>query len=121
MKIFKYLYYNLYFKSSKYNISPEIPVIGYISFGQTNNMLSMINLFLFFTKWVKNYNLPIMYLIIQIILFISNYYYYVTAKKGELIIQEEKYSLGKFFFLTDVYLFLSTIIMGVTFYLYKEC
>ncbi|CAA9196462.1 hypothetical protein FLACOL7796_01182 [Flavobacterium collinsii] len=120
MKIFKYLYYNLYFKSLKHNASPEIPIIGYISFAQTNNVLSIVNLFLFFTKWIKNYNLPVMYVIIQISLFIINYYCYVARKNGELIIMNKKYSLGKLFFLTDVYLFSSTIIMGVTFYLYKE-
>lgn len=121
MKFFNYLYYNLYFKSSKYNASPEIPIIGYISFAQTNNVLSIINLFLFFTKWIKNYNLPAMYLIIQISLIIINYYYYVIQKKGELIIENKKYSLGKLFFLTDVYLFSSTMLMGVTYYLYREC
>jgi hypothetical protein len=121
MKIYKYLYYSLYFKSSRHNASPEIPVVGYISFTQTNNILSIINLFLFFTKWVKNYNLPATYLVIEIVLFIINYYYFVKLKKGKLIAQDEKYSLGKFFFLTDVYLFSSVIIMAVTYYLYREC
>lgn len=120
MRVYKYIYYNVYMSSAKYNASPEIPVIGYISFAQTNNVLSLMHLFLFFTKWFKNYNLPKAYLIIQVILFVVNYYYYVSVKKGEVILKNEKYALGKLSFLTDIYLFLSVIITGFTGYIYQE-
>lgn len=120
MKFFKYIYYNVYLASAKYNASSEIPVISYISFAQTNNIISLIYMFLFFTKWVKKFNLPVAYLIIQIILFIANYYYFIFHKKGELIINDEKYSLGKFSFMTEVYLFLSVFLTGLTGYLFQE-
>jgi hypothetical protein len=120
MNIYKYLYHNLYLSSAKYNASPEIPVIGYISFAQTNNVLTIVNVFMFFTKLIRNYNLPKLYLVIQISLFIINYYYFVSAKKGESIVENKKYSLGRLSFLIEIYLFLSVIMMGVTYYIYKE-
>lgn len=120
MKLYKYLYYNLYLSSTRHNAFPEAPVIGFISFSQTNNLLSLLNVFLFFTKMINNYNLPVYYLTTQIGLFVINYYYYVTTKKGESILQNKKYSLGKLSFLTDIYLFSSVVIMGLTYYLYKE-
>ncbi|NWL01573.1 hypothetical protein DM790_12150 [Flavobacterium collinsii] len=120
IEIYKYIYYNIYSSSAKYNVSPEIPVIGYVSFVQTNNILSLIYLFLFFTKCIKRFNLPIVYLIIQVVLFVINYYYFINCKKGDLILQNKKYSLGRLSFLTDVYLFLSVMLTGFTGYLFQE-
>jgi hypothetical protein len=120
IEIYKYIYYNVYLSSAKHNTSPEIPVIGYMSFAQTNNILSLIYLFLFFTKCIKRFNLPVVYLIIQVALFALNYYYFVTSKKGDLIVKNEKYSLGRLSFVTDIYLFLSVILTGFTGYLFQE-
>lgn len=120
IEIYKYIYYNVYLSSAKYNASPEIPVIGYVSFVQTNNILSLIYLFLFFTKCIEKFNLPVVYLIIQIILFAINYYYFLSSKKGNLILENKKYSLGRLSFLTDVYLVLSVILTGLTGYLFQE-
>lgn len=120
MKFFKYIYYNVYLASAKFNASPEIPVISYISFAQTNNIISLMYIFLFFTKLVRKFNLPVIYLIIQIILFIVNYYYFIVFKKGDVIVKNEKYSLGKFSFMTEVYLFLSVLLTGLTGYLFQE-
>ena len=120
MKIFNYIYYNLYKSSIKKNAVAEIPVITYISFCQTNNFLTLINIFYYYTDLNTNYYLPKYYLIIQIVLYIVNYWYFQKMEKGISILQNENYSLKKHKFLIDVYLFSSVLVMGLSYYIYKE-
>lgn len=120
ISFFKYLYYNVYFISARNNSSPEIIAVSNISFCQTNNLLAVLNLFFFFTKIDKDYDMPKYYLIIIIALLFINYFYYVTRKKGDEIMKNEKYSLGKYKFLPDIYLILSVFLAVFTYYIYKE-
>lgn len=120
MKFYKYIYYNLYKTSRVENASPEIPVIGFISFCQTNNLLSLLNIFFFFTHINNNYDIPKYYLVSIIVLFIVNYYYYETKNNKKIIIENSNYELGKYTFLVYLYLALSVFLAGYTYYIYKE-
>ncbi len=120
MIFFNYMYYNIYFVSNRNTSSPEIVTVSNISFCQTNNILSFLNLFFFFSKINSNYNISRYYLIIQVTAIILNYYYYVTKKKGIDIMKNEKYSFGNFKFLTFIYLIFSIFLTGFTYYVYRE-
>ena len=119
MRFFYYMYYNIYFVSNRNNSSPEIVTVSNISFCQTNNILTLLNLFFFFSKINKDYNIPKYYLIIQIILILVNYYYFVTKKKGVEIMKEKKFSLGNFKFF-NIFLLNSFCISNRIYILYLQ-
>ncbi len=99
---------------------PEIPVLGFISFCQTNNIILIINLFLIIGNFDIVFEVHYAYLIFNILLYILNYYYYQTKKKGKKILQQKKHILKKHGFWVDVYLILSIFLAGYTFYIYRE-
>ena len=120
MIFFKYIYYNMYHTISKINLDKESSIILPISFSQTNNLLTIINVLglCFFNK--TNYNLPMFYLIIQLVLFVLNYYYFIIRKNGSIILQEDKFSFGNKKYLADLYIYVSVIVMLTTYYFYRE-
>ncbi len=70
---------------------PEIPVLGFISFCQTNNFLLIINIIMIVIKPNINYKINNVYFISQIIFYILNYRYYQTKKIGLEILNQPKY------------------------------
>lgn len=120
MKFYNYIYYNLYKTSKVVNVSPEIPVMGFLSFCQINNLLSLLNLFFFFTRINDNYDMPTFYLVGIIVLFAANHYYYESKNNKKTIIENHNYDLGKYTFVCYVYLVLSVFLAGFTYYVYKE-
>lgn len=120
MVFFKYIYYNMFHTISKVNLDKEFSIILPISFCQTNNLLTIINIFglCFFNE--TNYHLPNAYLIIQIVLFAFNYYYFIIRKNGKVILQDDKFSFGNKKYLADLYIYVSVIVMLLTYYFYRE-
>lgn len=49
MKIYKFIYYYFYLKSSKKNAVPEIPVYTMLSFTQTSNLITITNVIMIIT------------------------------------------------------------------------
>lgn len=121
MFFFNSIYYYLYNKSKRGNAVPEIPVLGFISFCQTNNIILIINLFLI----IGNFNNPFMMqyaiIILNIIIYPINYYYYQTKKNGKkILLQKKKYVLRYHGIWINLYLFFSTIFAGYSYHIYRE-
>jgi len=62
MYFFDKIYYHLFNKGKKRNAVPEIPVLAFISFCQTDNILLIINLFFIVLKPNINYQIPTVFL-----------------------------------------------------------
>ncbi len=77
MKIYKYIYYSIYYAKKGDN---SIDAIASISFMQTFNIITLLNLFLYWTKLIKDYALPEVYLLILIAMVIVNYFYFIVKK-----------------------------------------
>jgi len=120
MKYFHSIYYHLYSNSKVNNATPEIPVILFISFCQTNNLLLLFNIFLIVFSINYEYKIHHFYIIIQIVLYILNYYYYQIKKIGKSVIINKKYSLGKKKLFIYVYIVLSVFFTGFTYYLLEK-
>ncbi len=119
MYFFKVLYYNLYNWSKRNNSTPEIPVLGFISFCQTNNILTLISLILILFNLNIDFKIHTYFIGIQILTYLLNLYFFEIRKKGRLIIQNNSYSLGNYFFLIYMYIILSVFFTGLSFYYYK--
>ena len=120
MKIYKYIYYTFFLKSSKQNEEPEIPVCAMLSIIQTNNFLTIVNIFLFITKINIHYDIMKLVIICPISFYCINYYYFIKKDNGDIIIKDRSYSLGRSSFLLDLYNISSYFLVGLTYYLYKE-
>ncbi len=120
MNLFNYIYYHIYLTSKKANAVPEIPVLAFISFCQTNNLLTVFHLLLILLKFEFDYQIPKFYIVTQILLYLVNYYYYQTKGFGEILLNSKKYCLGKWKFLIYVYGGISVFLTGFTYYIYKE-
>ena len=120
MRFFDSLYFDLYSSSRKSNGAPEIPVLGFISFCQTNNILTLLNISFYTLDFNSNYQIHKYYLILQIILFMINHYYYENRKNGTLILKNENKSLEIKSYLTYLYLIFSVLLTGITYYILRE-
>lgn len=94
MKIYKYIYYVSFLQSSKRNAVPEIPVYTMLSLVQTNNFLTIINIFFFITKIDIHYDILKLIIICPISFYCINYYYFSKKGNGAIIIKDQSYSLG---------------------------
>jgi hypothetical protein len=120
MKIYKYIYYYFFLQSSKKNAVPEIPVYAMLSLVQTSNLITLINIFLIITRINVYYDILKFGLFGPITFYIINYYYFSKRGNGAIIIKDDSYSLGKYFFLLDVYNLASYFLVAITYFLYKE-
>ena len=73
MNFFNFIYANVLFSKKGDN---SIDALVVVTLCQTFNILSIINLFLFFSKIINDYNIPTIFILILILLFFMNYYYY---------------------------------------------
>ena len=117
LKFYNYIYYNIYF-AKKENTS--IDSIVFTSLCQTFNLLTFVNFFLFFTKFLSDYDIPMIYLLTLISLLIINSYYYKIMNKEEELIKGESYSLGRYSFLVIIFFFLSVFLAMFSYYILKE-
>ncbi len=119
MKIYKYIYYYDFLRSAKKNSAPEIPVYTSLTFVQTSNIISVLNLFLIASNIKLNYNLPLVCLILPPVLFLFNHYYFGKKGNGKIIMADKNYSLGRYSFLVDVYSISSYLVAGLIYYVYR--
>ena len=119
MNFFDSLYFILYSSSKKTNGAPEIPVLGFISFCQTNNVLTILNLLFYTLNFNVIYKIHHYYFILQILLYIINYYYYETRKNGELILRDKNILIIKPY-LIYLYIIISIFLTGLTYYILRE-
>ncbi|TCN57584.1 hypothetical protein EV142_104244 [Flavobacterium circumlabens] len=120
MRIYKYIYYASFLQSMKKNAAPEIPVYSYLSFIQTNNLITVINVLLIITRIDIVYDVLKLVLFGPITFYFINYYYFSKKGNGAIIIRDESYSLGKYSFLLDVFGFASFLLVVLTYYFYRE-
>ncbi|TCN57595.1 hypothetical protein D0809_13505 [Flavobacterium circumlabens] len=120
MRIYKYIYYFFYIKSSKKNAVPEIPVYTMLSFIQTSNLITITNIIMLITRLNINYDVRKIALVAPILLYFLNYYFFTKKGNGGIIIKDETYSLGKYSFLLDVFGFGSFPLAVLTYYFYRE-
>ncbi|NWL01576.1 hypothetical protein DM790_12165 [Flavobacterium collinsii] len=120
MKIYKYIYYATFLQSRKRNTAPEIPVYALLSLVQTNNLIVIINLFLFLTKVDINYDIRKIGIVGSITFYVINYYYFSLRGNGSKIINDKNYSLGQKSFWLDIFSFMSFFLTALTYYFYKE-
>lgn len=120
MKIYKYIYYYSFLQSSKKNSVPEINVYTLLSFTQTSNLITFLNVVLIVTRINIYYDLRIVALICPILFYIINYYYFGKKGNGIKIMKDESYSLGKYSFLLEVFGFTSFLLVVLSYYVYKE-
>jgi hypothetical protein len=120
MKIYKFIYYHFFLKSLKKNAAPEIPIYAMLSFVQTTNLITLINVILIITRMNIHYDVLKFALFGPITFYFINYYYFSKKGNGAIIIKDNAYSLGKYSFLLDVYNIASFFLVVITYYLYKE-
>ncbi|CAI2765856.1 conserved membrane protein of unknown function [Flavobacterium collinsii] len=120
MKIYKLIYYHFYLKSSKKNAVPEIPVYAMLSFTQTSNLITIINVIMIITRIDVNYDIRKIALIGPVLFYLFNYYYFSKKGYGAIIIKDDSYSIGKYSFLLDIYNVSSFLLVVLTYYFYKE-
>ena len=120
MRFFDSLYFDLYSSSRKSNGAPEIPVLGFISFCQTNNILTLLNISFYTLDFNSNYQIHKYYLILQIILFMVNLYYYDIRKNGNIILKNENNSMEIKPYISYLYLISSILLTGFTYYILRE-
>ena len=120
MKIYKYIYYYSFLQSSRKNAVPEIAVYSLLSFTQTSNLITLLNIVLIITKIDIYYDLRIIALVAPIVFYAVNYYYFGKRGNGAIIMKDQSYSLGKYSFLLEVFGYASFLLVVLTYYLYKE-
>lgn len=120
MKIYKYIYYNSFLQSSKKNAVPEITVYTLLSFTQTSNLITILNIVLIMMRLNVCYDIRKIALVAPILFYILNYYYFGKRGNGAIIMKDPSYSLGKNSFLLEVFGFASFIMVVATYYIYKE-
>ncbi len=119
MKFFASLYFELYSSSKKTNGAPEIPVLGFISFCQTNNVLTLLNLLFYTLNFNVDYKIHHYYFIFQILLYVTNYNYFETRKNGELILRDKNIVILKPY-LIYLYIIVSVFLTGLTYYILRK-
>lgn len=119
MRIYKLIYYDFFLKSIKVNSAPEIPVYAMLSFTQTSNFITIINIIFAITRPNFNYDVLKLVLICPILFYFINYYYFTTKGNGAIIIKDKSYSSGKYSFLLDVYNLGSFFLMAITYWFYS--
>lgn len=120
MNIYKYIYYSSFLQSSKKNEVPEISVYSYLSFIQTSNLITFINVLLMITRISVNYDVRVVAIVAPILFYFINHYYFSKKGNGATVIKDKSYSLGRYSFLLDVFGFVSFMLVVVTYYFYKE-
>jgi hypothetical protein len=91
-----------------------------LSFVQTNNLITLINIILIITRVNVAYDLLKLVIVGPIIFYIMNYYYFSKKGNGKIILEDTSFSLGKYSFLLDLFNIISVILVVVTYYIYKE-
>lgn len=119
MKFFNSLYFNLYTLSRKKNAAPEVPVLGFISFCQTNNILSLLNLLFYILNFNTDYKIHYYYLVIQLLIYVANYLYYEKNDNGALVLKGENVRVLNIY-IPYLYIISSAFITGFTYYILKE-
>lgn len=118
MRIYKLIYYRFFLKSLKVNTSPQVTVYGMLSFTQTSNFITLVNIFLIITHLNINYDIRKFALIGPPFFYFLNYYYFTKKGNGAIIIKDKSYSLGKYSFLLSIYNLGSFFMMGITYFFY---
>jgi len=114
MEFFKKIYYELSLKGSE--PGREISIIAYITICQTFNVITVSNI-IYSIFWSNEvYHLPSYFLILYIVLFIFNYYYFEIKKNGEKLIKERKFSYDSD--MSTYYIIASLLIMFLSFGIY---
>jgi hypothetical protein len=119
MSFFDSLYYDLFSSSKKYNAAPEIPVLAFISFCQSNNILTLLNLFFYALNFNTDYKIHHYYIVLQIALYIINYYYYEMRNHGKPILINNN-SIKVRPYISYLYIISSVLLAGITYYILKE-
>lgn len=108
------LFYYSFKRISKRDSNPEIMIIGFISFCQSNNLLTIVNLLIMFTE--INIRLKFIYIGLHFFMFGINFYHYDYKGFSKKILNKENIYYQKnmgiisfAYFLLSVFLFFKTI------------
>lgn len=126
-KIFSYVrffYDKLYFSGHsrlhKKDSDSYIEIILFISFCQSNNVLTLFNLLFLFTNLTFGFSLKWFYFFIFVLIYGINYYHYEYRKnKNDIIKNKERYSdrytliKALFYLLISSLLFLKSMVMYI--------
>ncbi len=117
MKFFDFIYTNILFSKKGDN---SIDALVVVTLCQTFNVLTIINLFLFFSKITNDYDIPTIFILILILLFFVNFYYCKVKKNEDRFLDKKRYTSLKCTLLIILYFFFSFALIGLTYYLFKE-
>ena len=120
MKLFHYFYFNLYKTSRDKNAAPEIPVLGFITFCQVFNVLTVINLILFGVYPGCQYQIHKLFLVLVVLFYGFNFYYFQKRGIGKSIRNQSNYDLGRKIIWIYLYFILSVAFAGLSYYLLRE-
>lgn len=89
---FNKLYYRIYFKASlNDNEKGKLLTIGLISFFQTCNLLTLLNVFFKITSLNSYYNIKTCFIFLFFTAIVFNVYYFEIKKNGRKIMESRKY------------------------------
>lgn len=117
MLFFDIIYTNILFSKKGDN---SIDALVVVTLCQTFNILAIINLFLFFSKITNDYDIPTIFILILILLFFVNFYYYKVKKNEDRFLDKERYTSLKYTLFIILYFFFSFALVGFTYYIYRE-
>lgn len=111
---FDIIYTNILFSKKGDN---SIDALVVVTLCQTFNILAIINLFLFFSKITNDYDIPTIFILILILLFFVNFYYYKVKKNEDRFLDKERYTSLKYTLFIILYFFFSFALVGFTYYI----
>lgn len=120
MKIYKYIYYHSVSQSSKKNNAPEFNAYSLLSFTQTSNLVTIVNIILIITRIKINYDLRLVAIICPTMFYAVNYYYFTKKGKGSIIMNDRSYCLGKYSYFLNLFTYSSFIFVVISYFFYKE-
>lgn len=120
MKIYNYIYYLSLIKSSKKHSSPEFYAYTLLSFTQTSNLLTIINVVLIVSRVKVNYDLRLVAMVCPVLFYFIDYYYYSKKGNGKIIMKDKNYNLGKYSYLLELFTYSSFIFVIISYYFYKK-
>jgi len=119
MHLYKYLYHYLVRKKKSDN-EPNAAIIALISFIQTNNLITVLNIGLLLTNLIYGYKIHYVYIILQVLTLGLCHFYYEFKGNGKKIVNNKKYAVKIYGLIWEIFMILSVILAGYTYYLLRE-